>query len=89
MTGVWDQVRKLFASTSDGLLGLRVLCSIPAHLFFAGVWGYALGAGLEWATAQVTPGIGVRYYDGQKNLDPKGLNELRSKSWMVILSLGF
>lgn len=27
-----------------GLWGLRVLCAVPAQLFFTGVWGYALGA---------------------------------------------
>jgi RsiW-degrading membrane proteinase PrsW (M82 family) len=35
---------RLFSGPLDGLLGLRVLCQIPAHLFFTGVWGYALGA---------------------------------------------
>jgi hypothetical protein len=35
---------RLFMGPDDGLLALRVLCSVPAHLFFAGVWGYALGA---------------------------------------------
>jgi hypothetical protein len=37
-------VFKLITSPFSGLLGLRVLCQIPAHLFFTGVWGYALGA---------------------------------------------
>lgn len=37
-------VARLFSQPFDMLLGLRVLCSVPAHLFFAGVWGYALGA---------------------------------------------
>jgi hypothetical protein len=37
-------VFRLFATPFDWLLGLRVLCQIPAHLFFTGVWGYALGA---------------------------------------------
>jgi hypothetical protein len=34
---------RLFSPHADGLLGLRVLCEVPAQLFFAGVWGYALG----------------------------------------------
>ena len=37
-------VARLFSATFDWMLALRVLCSVPAHLFFAGVWGYALGA---------------------------------------------
>jgi len=37
-------IARLFSAPWDGLLGLRVLCQVPAHLFFAGVWGYALGA---------------------------------------------
>lgn len=35
---------RLFSATFDGMLALRVLCAVPAHLFFAGVWGYVLGA---------------------------------------------
>jgi hypothetical protein len=35
---------RLFAAPLDGLLALRVLCQIPPHLFFTGVWGYVLGA---------------------------------------------
>lgn len=35
---------RLLAAPFDGLLGLRILCQVPADLFFAGVWGYALGA---------------------------------------------
>jgi len=35
---------KLLAAPPDWLLGLRVLCQVPAHLFFTGVWGYVLGA---------------------------------------------
>jgi hypothetical protein len=35
---------RLFSAPFDWMLALRVLCSVPAHLFFAGVWGYALGA---------------------------------------------
>jgi len=38
--GVW----RLFALPWTGVLGLRVLCTVPAQLFFAGVWGYTLGA---------------------------------------------
>ena len=37
-------VSRLFTAPWDGVLGLRVLCAVPAQLFFAGVWGYALGA---------------------------------------------
>ncbi|HYQ15690.1 MAG TPA: PrsW family glutamic-type intramembrane protease [Polyangiaceae bacterium] len=37
-------VFKLLTTSFTALLGLRVLCQIPAHLFFTGVWGYALGA---------------------------------------------
>lgn len=35
---------RLFTAPWDTLLGLRALCAVPAQLFFAGVWGYALGA---------------------------------------------
>jgi RsiW-degrading membrane proteinase PrsW (M82 family) len=35
---------RLFSATWGGVLGLRVLCEVPAQLFFAGVWGYTLGA---------------------------------------------
>ena len=35
---------RLWSGPVDGVLALRVLCQIPAQLFFAGVWGYALGA---------------------------------------------
>ena len=37
-------IARLFSAPWDWVLGLRVLCQVPAHLFFAGVWGYALGA---------------------------------------------
>jgi hypothetical protein len=37
-------IARLLAAPFDWVLGLRVLCQVPAHLFFAGVWGYALGA---------------------------------------------
>lgn len=37
-------VSRLLSAPWDGVLGLRVLCAVPAQLFFAGVWGYALGA---------------------------------------------
>ncbi len=46
---------RLFSASFDWVLGLRVLCQAPAHLFFAGVWGYALGArrgqSRSWFTA--------------------------------------
>lgn len=35
---------RLFSAPFVWLLGLRVLCQIPAHLFFTGLWGYTLGA---------------------------------------------
>jgi hypothetical protein len=37
-------VIRLLSAPFDWVLGLRVLCQVPPHLFFAGVWGYALGA---------------------------------------------
>ena len=37
-------ISRLFSAPWDWVLGLRVLCGVPAQLFFAGVWGYALGA---------------------------------------------
>ncbi len=35
---------RIVLSPPDVNTSLRVLCSVPAQLFFAGVWGYALGA---------------------------------------------
>lgn len=37
-------VARLVTEPFSGTLALRALCSIPPQLFFAGVWGYALGA---------------------------------------------
>jgi hypothetical protein len=37
-------IARLLSAPFDWVLGLRVLCQAPAQLFFAGVWGYALGA---------------------------------------------
>jgi hypothetical protein len=37
-------VSRLLTVPWTGVLGLRVLCAVPAQLFFAGVWGYTLGA---------------------------------------------
>jgi hypothetical protein len=37
-------VSRLLTLPWTGVLGLRVLCAVPAQLFFAGVWGYTLGA---------------------------------------------
>jgi hypothetical protein len=37
-------IARLFSAPFDWVLALRTLCQAPAHLFFAGVWGYALGA---------------------------------------------
>jgi hypothetical protein len=37
-------IARLFSAPFDWVLALRTLCQVPAHLFFAGVWGYALGA---------------------------------------------
>jgi hypothetical protein len=34
----------LLSAPASGLSGLRALCAVPAQLFFAGVWGYALGS---------------------------------------------
>jgi RsiW-degrading membrane proteinase PrsW (M82 family) len=52
-------------STSDGVTLARVLLSAPAHLFFAGVWGYALGASrvhdrwfrIAWLAAMLLHGL--------------------------------
>jgi PrsW family intramembrane metalloprotease len=35
---------RLLTTPFDWVLGLRVLCQIPVHLFFTGLWGYVLGA---------------------------------------------
>jgi RsiW-degrading membrane proteinase PrsW (M82 family) len=49
-----------------GLCVLRALISVPAHLFFAGLWGYALGArgrarghwfSIAWLTATLLHGL--------------------------------
>jgi hypothetical protein len=57
---------RLFAGPSDWVLGLRVLCQIPAHLFFTGLWGYVLGArrgqsgnwfALTWLSAVAMQGL--------------------------------
>src|SRR6188768_3804119 len=43
----FSAVKSLFAvllGTPGGVTVLRALVSVPAQLFFAGVWGYALGA---------------------------------------------
>lgn len=37
-------VARLLLGPFDGALALRALCQVPPHLFFAGLWGYALGA---------------------------------------------
>jgi hypothetical protein len=37
-------VFRLLSSRVDWVLGLRVLCQVPVHLFFTGLWGYVLGA---------------------------------------------
>lgn len=37
-------VARLLTGPLSGVLVLRALCAVPAQLFFAGVWGYALGA---------------------------------------------
>jgi hypothetical protein len=37
-------VARLLMGPFSALLALRALCAVPAQLFFAGVWGYALGA---------------------------------------------
>jgi hypothetical protein len=37
-------VVRLLSQPFDSMLGLRALCAVPPQLFFAGVWGYALGS---------------------------------------------
>ena len=52
-------------ATGDGIGLVRLLLSVPAHLFFAGVWGYALGAArlhdrwfrLAWFFAMLLHGL--------------------------------
>jgi RsiW-degrading membrane proteinase PrsW (M82 family) len=39
-----EEVLALIAAGASGISLLRALISVPAHLFFAGLWGYALGA---------------------------------------------
>ncbi len=38
-----EEFLAVMAAGGSGLSVLRALVSVPAHLFFAGVWGYALG----------------------------------------------
>lgn len=57
-------------------------------------WGWVYGAGFEFSSLGakgrgLTVGLEARYYDGQKDLDPKGVNDLRSKMFLGILSFGF
>jgi hypothetical protein len=55
----------LVVAPIDWLQLLRLALSIPAHLFFAGLWGYALGAGkargrwfsLAWLSAMLLHGL--------------------------------
>lgn len=52
-------------AASDGIGLLRLVLSAPAHLFFAGVWGYALGAArlhdrwfrIAWFVAMLLHGL--------------------------------
>jgi len=60
--GLW----RLWSTPFDWVLGLRVLSQVPAQLFFAGVWGYSLGArrgqsgswfGATWLTCVALHGL--------------------------------
>ena len=59
-------VARLLAAPFDWMLALRVLCQIPPHLFFTGLWGYVLGArrgqsgrwfGATWLIAVAMQGL--------------------------------
>ena len=58
-------VASLVTAPVDLLQLLRLALAIPAHLFFAGLWGYALGAGrargrwfpLAWLSAMLLHGL--------------------------------
>ena len=39
-----EELTAVVAAHGSGMAVLRALVSVPAHLFFAGVWGYTLGA---------------------------------------------
>lgn len=56
----------LVLAPPDALLALRVAAGVPAHLFFAGMWGYALGVetrsrrrwfSLAWLSAMALHGV--------------------------------
>jgi hypothetical protein len=47
----------LLTERLDALLLVRLGLAVPAHLFFAGVWGYALGSGR--ARAKVSTKVGM------------------------------
>jgi hypothetical protein len=63
--GAAHAVASLIALKLDTLLLVRLALGAPAHLFFAGVWGYALGSerargrwfGLSWGTAVLVQGL--------------------------------
>jgi hypothetical protein len=50
-------------------------------------WGWVSSFGLEFKSVLST-GLEIRYYEGQKDLDPKGVNELRPKMILGLLHLG-
>ncbi|MBX3128312.1 MAG: PrsW family intramembrane metalloprotease [Polyangiaceae bacterium] len=60
-----------FAPRDDSLFALRVAAALPAHPFFAGLWGYSLGRGrgrwfsLAWASAAVGHGLLVHIVFGR------------------------
>jgi multisubunit Na+/H+ antiporter MnhG subunit len=61
-----EAVLAVIAGHGSGLCVLRALVSVPAHLFFAGVWGYTLGVrgrtrghwfSIAWLTATLLHGL--------------------------------
>lgn len=63
-----------FAPAGDPLFALRVAAALPAHPFFAGLWGYSLGRGrggrgrwfsLAWASAVIGHGLLVHIVFGR------------------------
>jgi RsiW-degrading membrane proteinase PrsW (M82 family) len=61
-----EEFLAVLSAGGTGLSVLRALVSVPAHLFFAGVWGYALGTrsrtrghwfSIAWLTATLLHGL--------------------------------
>jgi RsiW-degrading membrane proteinase PrsW (M82 family) len=60
-----EEVVAVIAAHGSGIGVLRALVSVPAHLFFAGLWGYTLGArrtrghwfSIAWLTATLLHGL--------------------------------